>query len=564
MIDWQQHISLPAMRTETHFGDRVLRCFIDRPTSLYAMLAQAVARYPDQEALVCGDQRWSYRELSTEVDRIAAGFSEQGLRAGERVVMFVGNRLQFVSVLFALQKIGAIAVPVGTREQGPGLTYILQQCGAAAIVLDEVLLPRLPDKDAVPRLRLGIYISDADIAATAATESEIKQMVQTERTGRHDPLVIQASAALDQLQFISLDALKGTTHPSVTVNEEDCACILYTSGTTGNPKGAMLTHFNIAHSVIHFAATLKLDHQDRAVMAVPASHVTGLVALIALMVHVGGTLVIMPEFKAATFIDLVAREKITFSVLVPAMYQLCLLQPGLFTADLSGWRVGGYGGAPMPVATVQALGKALPGLTLVNCYGSTETSSPSTIMPLGLSAVHHDSVGIAAPCADIRVMNENGEPVALGESGELWIGGPMVVPGYWDNPEANTKGFADGYWRSGDVGSVDALGLVRVFDRIKDMINRGGFKIYSVEVENTLMALQGVVEAAVVGHPCPVLGERVHAYLYAPNASLDPDAVRNHCALRLADYKVPEEIFFSDSPLPRNLNGKLLKRSLRS
>jgi O-succinylbenzoic acid--CoA ligase len=217
----------------------------------------------------------------------------------------------------------------------------------------------------------------------------------------------------------------------------------------------------------------------------------------------------------------------------------------------------------MPVPTVQALGAALPGLTLVNCYGSTETSSPSTIMPLGLSAIHHDSVGIAAPCVDIRVVNENGEPVALGESGELWIGGPMVVPGYWDNPEATTKGFADGYWRSGDVGSIDEQGLVRIFDRIKDMINRAGFKIYSVEVENTLMGLPGVVEAAVVGHPCPVLGERVHAYLYAPEAQLDPAQVRNHCAARLADYKVPEEIFFSDTPLPRNLNGKLLKRALR-
>ncbi len=535
MIDWQQHISLPAMRTETHFGDRVLRCFVDRPPSLYAMLEHAVARYPDSEALACGDQRWSYRQLNADVDRIAAGFAKHGIRSGERVVMFIGNRLEFISVLFALQKIGAIAVPVGTREQGPGLAYILQQCGAAAIVFDEALLPRLPDRDAAPHLRLHICISDADVAGThGATD------------------------------HISLDALSGTAIAPAKVNEEDCACILYTSGTTGNPKGAMLTHFNIAHSVIHFAVTLKLGYQDRAALAVPASHVTGLVALIALMVHVGGALVVVPEFKAAAFVDLLAQERISYGVMVPAMYQLCLLQPNFFTADLSAWRVGGFGGSPMPVPTVQALGKALPGLTLVNCYGSTETSSPSTIMPLGLSAIHHDSVGIAAPCADVRVMNENGEPVALGESGELWIGGPMVVPGYWDNPVATANGFAEGYWRSGDVGSVDALGLVRVFDRIKDMINRGGFKIYSVEVENTLMAFPGVVEAAVVGHPCPVLGERVHAYLYAPNSKHDADAVRAHCAKRLADYKVPEEIFFSDTSLPRNPNGKLLKRSLRA
>jgi O-succinylbenzoic acid--CoA ligase len=376
-------------------------------------------------------------------------------------------------------------------------------------------------------------------------------------------MTASAVASGPGLDVLSLEALQGTIDTPVTVEEEACACILYTSGTTGNPKGAMLTHFNIAHSVIHFAVTLKLSHQDRAALAVPASHVTGLVALIALMVHVGGTLVIAPEFKAATFIDLLAQEKISYSVMVPAMYQLCLMQPSFKSANLTAWRVGGYGGAPMPVPTVQALGAALPGLTLVNCYGSTETSSPSTIMPLGLSAIHHDSVGIAAPCVDIRVVNENGEPVALGESGELWIGGPMVVPGYWDNPEATTKGFADGYWRSGDVGSIDEQGLVRIFDRIKDMINRAGFKIYSVEVENTLMGLPGVVEAAVVGHPCPVLGERVHAYLYAPGRQFGSEQVRAHCADRLADYKVPEEIFFTEMPLPRNPNGKLLKRALR-
>ena len=438
MIDWQQHIRLPAMRTETHFGDRVLRCFVDRPPSLYAMLEHAVARYPEREALACGDQRWSYYQLNAEVDRIAAGFTGHGLRAGERVVMFIGNRLEFVSVLFALQKIGAIAVPVGTREQGPGLAYILQQCGAAAIVLDQALLPRLPDKDAVPSLRLRIYISDADVADVASADEANENTAHAERAHRYNPAFNRPE--IDELQFIALDTLSGTPVAPARVNEEDCACILYTSGTTGNPKGAMLTHFNIAHSVIHFAVTLKLSHEDRAALAVPASHVTGLVALIALMVHVGGALVIVPEFKAAAFVDLLAHEKISYGVMVPAMYQLCLLQPNFLMADLSAWRVGGYGGSPMPVPTVQALAKALPGLTLVNCYGSTETSSPSTIMPLGLSAIHHDSVGIAAPCAEVRVMNENGEPVAVGESGELWIGGPMVVPGYWITRKRLPKG----------------------------------------------------------------------------------------------------------------------------
>ncbi len=520
MIRWEDHVALPALRTEQHYG-RTLRCFAERPPSMHAMFARAVAAGPHREAISCDGRRWTYAQAAAETERIARVLADRGLRRGQRVVMFISNRPEFVFVLFALQQLGAIAVPVGTREQAPGLAFIVNQCGATGIVFDDALADRIPQADAAPclswRLPLG-ELARADSAVSATPAS---------------------------------------------VSEDDCACILYTSGTTGHPKGAMLTHFNIAHSVIHYEVAFRLTAHDRAALAVPASHVTGLVALIAAIVHVGGTLVIVPEFKAPSFVELAARERISYSLMVPAMYQLCLLQPAFRTLDLGAWRVGGFGGAPMPVPTVQALAEAVPGLTLVNCYGSTETASPATIMPLGLSAIHNDSVGIAAPCADIRVVDEGGRPVAAGDSGELLIGGPMVVPGYWDNPDATAKGFVDGRWRSGDLGAVDAQGLVRIFDRIKDMINRGGFKIYSVEVENALMALPGVVEAAVVGHPCEVLGERVHAYLYAPAASLDAAAVRAHCAARLADYKVPEQVVFVEAPLPRNANGKLLKRALR-
>ncbi len=532
MIRWQDHIELPAMREETHFG-RQLRCFVERPPSMYAMLSRSASLAPDSEAICFEGRRISYGELADEVDRIAAGFAASGLRKGERVVMFLSNRPEFVSVLFALQKLGLIAVPVGTREQGPGLAWIINQCGAAGIVHDDELGERVPDASAAPCLR---FRQPAGSLHELARRSGNQNQAQGQRNGV----------------------------PMAAVNEDDCACILHTSGTTGHPKGAMLTHFNIGHSVVHFEATLKLTHDDRAALAVPASHVTGLIALIATMVHVGGALLIVPEFKAASFVQLAAAERITCSLMVPAMYQLCLLQPAFTQLDLSAWRVAGYGGAPMPVPTVQALAQAVPGMTLVNCYGSTETTSPATIMPLGLSAIQPDAVGIAVPCGDIRVMDDQGQPLPPGQPGELWIGGPMVVPGYWDNPEATARGFADGCWRSGDLGSMDERGLVRIHDRIKDMINRGGFKIYSVEVENALMALPGVVEAAVVGHPCEVLGERVHAYLYAPGSQIDADAVRAHCAARLADYKVPEQVVFADAPLPRNPNGKLLKRALRA
>ena len=250
--------------------------------------------------------------------------------------------------------------------------------------------------------------------------------------------------------------------------------------------------------------------------------------------------------------------------MVPAMYNLLLLQPALGSFDLAAWRLGGYGGAPMPVATIDALAQRLPGLVLMNAYGATETTSPTTMMPPGLTRDNAVSVGVALPCADVMAVDDEGRELPRGEVGELWIAGPMVVRGYWDDPAATSREFTAGWWHSGDLGSVDEEGFVRVFDRKKDMLNRGGFKIYSVEVENVIAAMPGVVEAAVVGQPCPVLGERVHAFVHVDDSSgITEAAVRAFCAERLADYKVPETVAIAAAPLPRNLNGKLLKRVLR-
>ena len=246
------------------------------------------------------------------------------------------------------------------------------------------------------------------------------------------------------------------------------------------------------------------------------------------------------------------------------MYRLCLMSEAFGREDLSHWRVGGYGGAPMPEATIAALAEKLPRLTLLNAYGATETTSPATLMPHGPAGGRADSVGVPVPCADIRVMDDAGHELPPGETGELWIGGPMVVPGYWANAEATAASFTAGYWHSGDLGSIDAEGYVRIFDRKKDMLNRGGYKVYSVEVENALMAWPGVVEAAVIGVPCPVLGERVHAVVHAPGVAPDDAALRAHCAALLADYKVPETIAWRSEPLPRNANGKVMKRLLRA
>jgi acyl-CoA synthetase (AMP-forming)/AMP-acid ligase II len=298
---------------------------------------------------------------------------------------------------------------------------------------------------------------------------------------------------------------------------------------------------------------MALTERDRSIAAVPLSHVTGLIAHIATMARCAGALVLMPSFKAADFLALAARERMTHTVLVPAMYNLCLLERDFERHDLSRWRIGGYGGAPMPPATIARFAEKLPHLGLMNLYGATETTSPATMMPAHETARHPDSVGRVVPCGEMRV-----EP-----DGELWIKGPMVVRGYWNDPAATGREFTDGFWHSGDLGAIDAEGFVYVRDRKKDLINRGGYKIYSAEVEGALAEHPSVLEAAVVARPCPVLGERVHAFVALKESRISETELQAFCAARLADYKVPETFTFQSEPLPRNANGKVLKRELR-
>ena len=540
---------LPAIRAEKHFDNRLVNCFAERALSLDMLFEDACQQFPEREALIEGDHRISYQHLRRLVIRAATAFKQIGIQAGDRVVMQIANRIEFVVIMLALQRIAAIAVPVSIREQAPGMLFILNQCRAKAVLVDDSLseliktIRKHVDEEACKHgLHFLHHLGETECAAF---------MFQTEDALRRNTQNIEISPA--------------------AVDEEACAFILYTSGTTGNPKGAMLTHLNVVHSVLHFVHCMPLAQGIRSILAVPASHVTGLIANIASVIGCAGTTIIMPVFKAGAFIQLAARERMAYSILVPAMYKLCLMDESLRESDLSHWRLGGYGGAPMPVSTIDELSLRLPNLQLMNAYGATETCSPTTLMPAIYTRDHADSVGLVLPCAEVRVVSDQGEELPPGETGELWIRGPMVIPGYWDHPSANASNFTDGFWHSGDLGSVDKEGFVFIHDRIKDMINRGGYKIFSVEVENCLMQCRDVVEAAVVSKACPVLGERVHAVIYAPDLlradaesqSHALDAILEHCKTHLADYKVPESIHLHPEALPRNANGKLLKRQLR-
>ena len=525
-MDWSRH-QIPAMRLEARFGDRVVPAFCERPSSIWAMIAEAATANPDGEAMVCGARRMSWREVVQQSAQIAAGFHKLGLQPGDRVAVLLGNRIEFVLTLFAAAHAGLVTVLLGTRQQKPEIAYVLTDCGAKLLIHEATLADRVPDAADVPELQHRISVDD----------------------GKASPFAVLLDNAAAQ---------------PADVGEQDTAMILYTSGTTGRPKGAMLAHCNVIHSAMVFVSCLKLTAADRSIAAVPLAHVTGVIANIMTMVRCGGTLIIMAEFKAAEYLKVAARERVSYTVMVPAMYNLCLLQPDFESYDLSNWRIGGFGGAPMPVATIEKLNARIPGLKLMNCYGATETTSPSTIMPGELTAAHIDSVGMPCPGAQIIVVDAAGHELPRGEIGEIWIQGGSVIKGYWNNPTATAESFTGGFWHSGDLGSIDRDNFVRVFDRQKDMINRGGLKIYSAEVESVLAGHASVVESAIIAKPCPVLGERVHAVIVTRGGDVSSDTLRAWCAERLSDYKVPETITLTDEPLPRNANGKVMKRQLRT
>ena len=515
----------PRMRREAHFG-RVFNCFAERPAQLNAMFAQTLSLHADDEALVCADRRFTYAELEDIAARHAAALARDGLRAGDRIAILCANEPEFVFALLAAFRLGAIAVPINVREQGPGIAFMLNQCGARAIVFDAELAQKLPTLQDAPQLALryavGAQAPHARPFAPAA-------------------FTIKAAAA----------------------PEDKTAVIIYTSGTTGQPKGAMLTHLNLIHSVTHFEYCMQLRAGERSLLAVPASHVTGLVAIILTMFRVGGCVLMLREFKARRFLELASGERMTHTLVVPAIYNLCLREPDFGRCELSHWRSGGFGGAPMPEGTIRALAQQLPNLALANTYGATETTSPASTMPLGEQAAHLDSVGVIVPCAEVRVMDDDGREVAHGETGEIWIAGPMVVPGYWDDASATQREFCGGYWKSGDLGSIDGHGFLRILDRKKDLINRGGYKVFCAEVESVLSLHPAVAESALIARPDPVLGEKSHAFVLRSDPSCTEDQLRAHCALHLADYKLPDFFTFVEHPLPRNANGKLLKRQLR-
>lgn len=343
---------------------------------------------------------------------------------------------------------------------------------------------------------------------------------------------------------------------------ETLAAIFYTSGTTGFPKGAMTTHENFLANCETCKRVIGMDDDIRLrnLISVPMFHVTGCNSQLLLTLFLGGTTVIMPTFDVQSFLEVIVDEKVNTVTSVPAIFWLAMNQPNFDQFDISGVRYVTYGGAPMAPEIISKLRENVPHARLGNGFGLTETSSVSTFLPDEYCDSHPETVGFAAPVIELKLSDV--DPAS--NVGELLIRGQNVVSGYWNKPEQTAETFVDNWLRTGDLARIDDDGFVQIVDRMKDMVNRGGENVYSVEVENALAKHPDIFEVAVLGVPDTMMGEKVGA-IVVPNegASLDPAELRSWAQEQIADFKVPQYISLRKEPLPRNPGGKVLKATLR-
>jgi long-chain acyl-CoA synthetase len=339
--------------------------------------------------------------------------------------------------------------------------------------------------------------------------------------------------------------------------------VIYTSGTTGRPKASRVVHRGTMHSAIAYVRTLALTAGDRTAIVFPLYYITGHVAQVTPMMLVGGTSVPVPDVVPREFVQLIARRRITYLMVVPSIWPLLLRDKNFTWPDLAHVEIGAFGGSPVPISTITALRARMPQLRLYDAYGLTETHSPATILLDSEFRRKPGSVGRPLPCADVRVVDDDGHDLPAGEAGELWIRGPMVTTGYFGDEAATAVAITDGWLHTGDYARLDDEGYVFILDRKKDMIMRGGNKVYSVELEYLLVSHPDIAEAAVFGVPDRLAYESVAACVVpAAGRTVEPETVQHWVATHMAAFAVPRHVRVVDV-IPRNRTGKIDKVALR-
>ncbi len=493
---------------------------------------------PNVEFAVCGSRRITYAEAKRQVDRIAKALIASGLRPGDRLGILQQNSIEMVLLFHGAFKVGMIPTPINYRLLPSDWLRICQDAQPILLICDGQYAPE------IDRLRnelesVRILITTSKDAPSAWIEFET------------------------WLNTRDSDALEET----IDVSDED-ALLMYTSGTTGKPKGAVLTHYSIVSSLQQLKDVIAFGSGDRFLMVLPLCHAAGIVAMLQ-VVSWGATLVIHTRFDAAAVVRALQADRIAVTMMVPTMLQKCIAE-GADSSDtrFEALKLIVYGAAPIQESTVRRAMEVF-GCDLAQRYGTTETFSLTWLGPTdhkrALEQQPHllKSAGRALPGTEVDIVDSNGETVPIGEMGEIAARGPQLMRGYWNPESADVEECSSDWMRTGDVGYLDSDGYVYICDRAKDVIVSGGENIYPHEIEEVLVTNQNVKEAAVIGIPDASWGETVHAIvMLADGATCTADQLIDYCHDRLAGFKVPHSVQFV-AELPRNPGGKILKRELR-
>lgn len=494
-------------------------------------------------AVVDEDTEISYARLATEVRSLAATLAAGGVRRGDRIAYLGRNSATLLSAALAAVHLGAIFVPLSFRLTGPELAHLLTDSGAHTLLADDEYRPVVDGiADLVAPRRF--LLSDAGPAVAAAPP---------------------AGARWERLSAAVEPAGDGRRHDPAPVRPDEAALIMYTSGTTGRPKGAVLTHGNLWWNDVNTAAVIETRLRDTALVAAPMSHIAGLSGFTLGTLTHGGTLVVRRAFDPDRCLADLVAHRVANLIAVPTMFAAIARSAGFASADLSALRGAIIGGAPVPVRLVREY--AARGITLQPAWGLTETAPLASYLPARLVDRHPDSAGYPLPHTELRLVDpEQGTVLARpGVAGEICVRGPNVIPRYWNDPVATRDAIDEaGWFRSGDIGLLDGQGLLHVVDRLKDVIISGGENVYPAEIEQLLADLPGVLEVAVVGVPHPRWDESPVAVLCqqgGTKATLED--VRRFVGDRLARFKLPTAVHHLDT-LPRNGSGKVDKAAVRA
>ncbi|MDM7490022.1 acyl-CoA synthetase [Rhodococcus sp. CSLK01-03] len=499
-----------------------------RANTVDGVLHRSAARFPDRTALRFGDRTLSYRELDDAVTRAAGRLRALGLVQGDRVAAYGTNSDAYVVGYLAAARAGLVHVPINYALRGEELSYLLGQSGARAVLVDPALRENL---DAV----LGDVPAEHVVPLRDADDS------------------LLAGAGTGEVPELD-----------VTVSDADLVQLLYTSGTTSKPKGAMMSHRALVHEYTSSIVALDLAADDNPLICMPLYHSAGMHVFMLPYLAVGATVTLLPAPDIPEILRLVESERIGSLFLAPTVWVPLANHPDLETRDLSSLRKAQYGASIMPVTVLNRLRERYPDLGFYNCFGQSEIGPLATVLRPEEHADRPSSCGKAVLFVETRVVDADGNDVPDGEPGEVLYRSPQLCLGYWDNPDATAEAFRDGWFHSGDLVTRDAEGYITVVDRIKDVINTGGILVASREVEDALYTHEAVAEVAVIGTPDEKWIEAVTAVVVLrDDADTDENELIDHVKQRLAPFKVPKLVRFVDT-LPRNQSGKLLKRELRT